>query len=51
MSDKTRTPAKAEKSSETKKPPKSKKKTGEKKMSALDAAAKVLAEHGEPMQC
>ena len=34
-----------------KRAPKSKKETGPKKLSAIDAAAKVLAEAGEPMHC
>jgi len=31
--------------------PQAKKETGSRKLSAIDAAAKVLAEAGEPMDC
>jgi HB1, ASXL, restriction endonuclease HTH domain len=52
MSAKTRTQPEAEKAPAPKKQAKGKKaKVGDKKLSALDAAAKVLADNGEPMQC
>jgi HB1, ASXL, restriction endonuclease HTH domain len=52
MSAKTRTQPDAEKAPATKKQAKGKKeKESDKKLSALDAAAKVLVENDEPMQC
>jgi HB1, ASXL, restriction endonuclease HTH domain len=52
MSAKTRTQPETEKAPATKKQAKGKKaKESDKKLSALDAAAKVLVDSGEPMQC